>query len=43
MPHDTHKSDVWSLGVTFFEILVGWTPFEYKEGKVFEKKEDLEK
>lgn len=28
LPHDTRKSDVWSLGVTFFEILVGRTPFE---------------
>lgn len=43
MPHDTRKSDVWSLGITFFEILVGRTPFEYEEGEVFEKKEDLEK
>ncbi|KAI6016226.1 kinase-like protein [Pisolithus marmoratus] len=43
MPHDTRKSDVWSLGITFFEILVGRTPFEYEEGEVFEKKEDLER
>ncbi|KAF8443125.1 hypothetical protein L210DRAFT_3159615 [Boletus edulis BED1] len=43
LPHDTRKSDIWSLGVTFFEILVGRTPFEYEEGEVFEKKEDLEK
>ncbi|KAG8214433.1 hypothetical protein J3R82DRAFT_9456 [Butyriboletus roseoflavus] len=43
LPHDTRKSDIWSLGVTFFEILVGRTPFESEEGEVFEKKEDLEK
>ena len=28
MPHDTRKADVWSLGVSFFEILTGRTPFE---------------
>lgn len=43
LPHDTRKSDIWSLGVTFFEILVGRTPFEYEEGEVFDKKEDLER
>ncbi|KAF9645155.1 kinase-like protein [Thelephora ganbajun] len=41
--HDTRKSDVWSLGVTFFEILIGRTPFEYVEGEQFSTKEDLEK
>ena len=43
MPHDTRKSDVWSLGVTFFEILIGRTPFENAEGEQFTTKEDLEK
>ncbi|KDQ62647.1 hypothetical protein JAAARDRAFT_121619 [Jaapia argillacea MUCL 33604] len=43
LPHDTRKSDVWSLGVTFFEILIGRTPFEYTEGEQFATKEDLEK
>ena len=41
--HDTRKSDVWSLGITFFEILIGRTPFEYVEGEQFSTKEDLEK
>ena len=43
LPHDTRKSDVWSLGVTFFEILVGRTPFEHSEGEQFATKDDLEK
>ncbi|RDB19031.1 MAP/microtubule affinity-regulating kinase 4 [Hypsizygus marmoreus] len=43
LPHDTRKSDVWSLGVTFFEILVGRTPFEHSDGEQFTTKEDLEK
>ncbi|TFY73392.1 hypothetical protein EWM64_g10620, partial [Hericium alpestre] len=43
LPHDTRKSDIWSLGVTFFEILVGRTPFEHEEGEQFATKEDLEK
>ncbi|KAH7916979.1 hypothetical protein BV22DRAFT_1135820 [Leucogyrophana mollusca] len=40
---DTHKSDVWSLGETFFETLVRRTPFEYEEGEWFARKADLEK
>ncbi|KAH9936578.1 uncharacterized protein B0H18DRAFT_1113952 [Fomitopsis serialis] len=43
MPHDTRKSDVWALGVTIFEILMGRTPFEYSEGEHFTTKEDLER
>ncbi|KAI0629755.1 hypothetical protein C8Q77DRAFT_1064543 [Trametes polyzona] len=43
LPHDTRKSDVWSLGVTFFEILVGRTPFEHSEGEACATKDDLER
>lgn len=43
LSHDTRKSDVWSLGVTFFEILIGRTPFEKSDGEQFNTKEDLEK
>ncbi|KAK7048599.1 kinase domain-containing protein [Favolaschia claudopus] len=43
LPHDTRKSDVWSLGVSFFEILIGRTPFEYSDSEQFSTKEDLEK
>ncbi|KAJ2917010.1 hypothetical protein MD484_g3420, partial [Candolleomyces efflorescens] len=41
--HDTRKSDVWSLGVTFFEILCGRTPFEEYDGNALETKEDVER
>ncbi|KAG7445820.1 kinase-like protein [Guyanagaster necrorhizus] len=43
IPHDCRKSDVWSLGVTFFEILTGRTPFEECDQEQFTTKEDLER
>ncbi|KAF7980025.1 hypothetical protein HWV62_40146 [Athelia sp. TMB] len=43
LPHDTRKSDMWSLGVTFFEILIGRTPFEVVDGEEFCTEEDMEK
>jgi serine/threonine-protein kinase GIN4 len=42
LAHDTRKADMWSLGVTFFEILVGRTPFEHTEGEQFATKAALE-
>ncbi|KAF5389193.1 hypothetical protein D9757_003418 [Collybiopsis confluens] len=43
IPHDTRKSDVWSLGVTFFEILIGRTPFEESDQDQCVTEEDLQK
>ncbi|OCF43528.1 CAMK/CAMKL protein kinase [Kwoniella heveanensis CBS 569] len=41
MPHDERASDVWSLGITMFEILIGRTPFEDNEEEEFASAEDL--
>ncbi|WVQ96253.1 hypothetical protein IAU59_003357 [Kwoniella sp. CBS 9459] len=41
MPHDERASDVWSLGITMFEILIGRTPFEENEEEEFASPDDL--
>lgn len=43
LPHDTRKSDIWALGITFFEILMGRTPFEDSDVHGFRTQADLEK
>ncbi|GAA5868735.1 hypothetical protein JCM8547_005360 [Rhodosporidiobolus lusitaniae] len=40
--HDERLSDIWALGVTFYEIIVGRTPFEETEEESFLHREQLE-
>ncbi|GAA6038292.1 hypothetical protein JCM8097_003927 [Rhodosporidiobolus ruineniae] len=40
--HDERLSDVWALGVTMYEIVVGRTPFEQTEDESFLNREQLE-
>lgn len=41
-PHDERAADVWALGVTCYEVLVGRTPFEWDEDETFEEQEGLD-
>ncbi|GAA6059732.1 hypothetical protein JCM10212_000260 [Sporobolomyces blumeae] len=40
--HDERLSDVWALGVTMYEIVVGRTPFEQSDNEEFLNREQLE-
>ena len=40
--HDERLSDIWALGVTMYEVVVGRTPFEKDESEEFLNREALE-
>lgn len=40
--HDERLSDVWALGVTMYEIVVGRTPFEKNDAEEFLTRDALE-
>ncbi|KAH9812598.1 kinase-like domain-containing protein [Melampsora americana] len=41
-PHDERLSDIWSLGITMYEVVVGRTPFESDDHEEFLTKEALQ-
>lgn len=40
--HDERLSDIWALGVTMYEIVVGRTPFEKTDAEEFLTRDALE-
>nr|XP_018262002.1 CAMK/CAMKL protein kinase [Kwoniella dejecticola CBS 10117]OBR84160.1 CAMK/CAMKL protein kinase [Kwoniella dejecticola CBS 10117] len=41
LPHDERAADVWSLGITMFELLMGRTPFEESASEEFQTADEL--